>query len=49
MVSLGYSNAAAVDATGAWRFTQTGGAACRSPISAKTSLGTKMNNITVRN
>jgi hypothetical protein len=40
---------ATVDATGAWRFTQNGGAACRSPISAKTSLGTKMNNITVRN
>jgi hypothetical protein len=40
---------ATVDATGAWRFTQSGSPACRSPISAKTSLGTKIENIAVRN
>jgi hypothetical protein len=39
---------APVDATGAWQFQLRGGPACRSPISARSSLGTNVNNIVVQ-
>ena len=36
-----------VDATGNWQFQLAGGPACRTPISAQSTLGTKVNNITI--